>query len=207
MNRALTFLIGVVVVVVVIFASLVLAYEFPESSHGLAAWVQAVGSILAIVGAYFIGERQASAAQRQFDANLRAREQVRRLAYVAIGRVAMDAANELKRPFEGNSSDPLLLSFTASPGRLLDAADALKQIPLHEVGSAEAISAIAGLRATLLSLNDRMCAMSDYLQSTGHQAGRYSATPVTSSHEMRGLIRHAELQFERLELALARPNP
>ncbi|MDR5832244.1 hypothetical protein P9250_30735 [Caballeronia sp. LP006] len=161
---------------------------------------------LAIVGAYLIGERQASAAQRQNDANVQAREQARRLAYIEIGRVAMDAAREYNESFEAGSTGSLLLSLTASPGRLLDAADALKQIPLHEVGSAEAISAIAGLRATLLSLEDKMAALTAALRSAGDRGSKESRDAYPYAHEMRGLIRHAEHQFARLESALNGSN-
>ncbi|MGT2429293.1 hypothetical protein ACU4HD_12200 [Cupriavidus basilensis] len=124
----------------------------------IASWVQAIGSIAAIVGAYAIGERQASAAAKAQEAAETRDVRRRRDTYLAVAAVAVEQAHVAQ-------ANLFLPDFTVNPAPFIfddvkavaesvnEVRRAVVAIPLHEVGVAEAIAALSNLTNGLAGLS------------------------------------------------------
>ncbi|SUD65843.1 Uncharacterised protein [Pandoraea pnomenusa] len=181
-----------------------LAYLLPVKSEVLASWVQAIGSILTIIGAVIIGERQASGLQKQAEMTRQKEVRRRQNCYLAIAKVGLDAANAITPCVDGERVNQLLLVLTVTRHQLPDAIDGLRAIPIHEVGSAEAITAIAGLRQTLIWLQaevEKVWTMPSL--DALIQADRQGVSEMNCA-SARGLIASANRQYEAMVAALDR---
>jgi hypothetical protein len=128
---------AIIVSGVAVAVSICIGFLVGLSKSDWASWVQAIGSIGAIAGAFYLGERQAKVAER-----------ARRELVVAVAEFAFDAAQDTVRFFLYDPDRKRIDSdylFT----RLADGLVALRAVPLHEVGSAEAIKAIIKLRRVI----------------------------------------------------------
>lgn len=85
-----------------------------------ASWVQAVGSIAAIIGAFMIGERQASAARKVSIQEIAYAEGKRLVQYAAIVSYAGDVAQDVKKATMSNPVDRIFYGMTVGFGRLDD---------------------------------------------------------------------------------------
>lgn len=103
-----------------------------ESHPGTAAWVQAVFSVLAIIGAIWIADRQHAAARRH-ERERQGNADVRRLEIItAVITHALVTASDLKSAWA--QGDPQTIShFDAK--RLLDFKMVLEEIPPYEIPS------------------------------------------------------------------------
>jgi hypothetical protein len=114
----------------------------------MASWMQAIGSIGAILGAYWIGEKQMRVAEAKAERD----KADRKRAYFAIAEVALVEARAIETFVNTPRINALLMIFETSQRRAGIAAEALSGIPLHELGSAQAIAAISAMRAQMHDL-------------------------------------------------------
>ncbi|HVK94494.1 MAG TPA: hypothetical protein VM571_07175 [Noviherbaspirillum sp.] len=117
-----------------------------------AAWVQAVGSIFAILVAIWVGHRQSEGARKQahemdMKAVSRRHDAIRAIldeAYAQCLRVAPE--------FAGGLSFHTLSFMFFNERSFDDAISTLEKIPLHELDSYELVSGISGLRDRMISI-------------------------------------------------------
>jgi hypothetical protein len=126
----------------------------PRTTGDVAAWVQAIGTIGAIVGSFLVAEMQATAAARTAEQAANAAELSKQAKFVAIAAYGLGAADYVRDIIRDEDSiSPVVFARSYNRSLVQDAAEALKGIPLHEVGSPEAIAAIAGMRRALFALS------------------------------------------------------
>ncbi|AOI60420.1 hypothetical protein [Burkholderia diffusa] len=138
-----TFLVTLAVVVVTIHA-------WGWNSGNVASWVQAVGSIAAIVGSYFIGERQAKAslaatqkahqlAEETRQAVEALEERERRQGMYAVILAAHTHTVQIK---EALSDEFNIKMYSIYHPSIIDSMiELLSRLPIHTLGSERAISA------------------------------------------------------------------
>lgn len=117
------------------------------SAPDWAAWVGALGSIGAIVGAFLVGRMQ-SAAELRKDRIL-VREDIHRKnqAFLAIAAAAAKHALDIQTAFSGEGRFSRLAVMLTYDKRIIsDVIDALALIPLHELGSYSAVTALLSLK-------------------------------------------------------------
>ncbi|MBB3012041.1 hypothetical protein [Cupriavidus alkaliphilus] len=161
----------------------------------MASWVQAVGSIAAIVGAIWIGERQAKRAREQaFELDRIARLR-RAAAYAAVAEHGHAQLRAVKFLFA--SKEPvnrLAFYLTFNTQECEDALEAIRLVPLHDVGSPEAIEGFLlikkALSAALSSVQEMEMGTKD------------NAAEVEFSNRMSVAIRKAEMGFVKIEKEL-----
>ncbi|MCA8339477.1 hypothetical protein [Burkholderia multivorans] len=123
------------------------------NASNVAAWVQALGSIGAIVGAFMVGSRQIESDRRQTLEN-EARERARKSdAIMAVVTHAMGQASSTAESFRRMPTPVLKAALDQPIYSLAEAADALLNVPLHEVGSSEAVTQFASLQVVLKQMS------------------------------------------------------
>jgi hypothetical protein len=111
----------------------------PGSSSDWAAWAQALGTVGAIAGAYWIGERQMRDTTKR---ELRAKAE-RFKAYLAIATIALMEARRVDKAARDLFDRPFsAVQFAASEEWAKKARESLIAIPMHEWGTASAIHAV-----------------------------------------------------------------
>jgi hypothetical protein len=126
----------------------VLFFAYPiKSSSDVAAWLQAIGSIGAILGAVWIGNRQVRAA---LSAEARA-SAGRRKSILAIAEAAYAHSEQFRRLLE-EPDQRASLSLNYHESIINGIVEALAGIPFHEVGSRDGVMAVLSLRDQLLFL-------------------------------------------------------
>ncbi|MCX5545224.1 hypothetical protein M3A49_38260 [Paraburkholderia sp. CNPSo 3076] len=129
------------------------AAHHPKDASTAASWVQAFGSIGAIIGSvvvvYLAYERQRFAAAKERQRT----EQARVDSYLAVAELGMRrATHALHLVCEVKLSFQDMHNFSEHTD-LLQSADALEAIPLHSLGSANAVSAMATMTDYLRHLD------------------------------------------------------
>jgi hypothetical protein len=140
--------------VAVLIATWMVGSYFELNKGEWASWVQAIGSIAAIAGAFAIANRQIRAASEEAKASIvrmaeRRREAIKVIVEHAEGEAA--AIEKLVLPIAGTSDE--------NPIRLIgysfkETASSLAAIPYHELDSANEVSALLGLRTALREAYD-----------------------------------------------------
>jgi hypothetical protein len=103
-----------------------------------AFWVQAIGSILAIAGAYHIGDRQAVRALQN-----------RNKSYLAIYAAAMERTALVESIFGKDEQTWQARHVEYDPSLIASVIKAIDALPLPELGSAQAVIAALGIRDQL----------------------------------------------------------
>ncbi|KVQ12441.1 hypothetical protein [Burkholderia ubonensis] len=108
----------------------------------MAYWVQAVGSIAAIAGAVWIGERQAKKAREAAMAQVAEAALVKRKSAIAIVDAAYARAEIIRETMSLQDIDSVRVALYSTYDRsILDGlVRALQSIPMHEVGSSQAVA-------------------------------------------------------------------
>ncbi len=154
-------------VVTVLFAPKGAAFTSNISSD-IAAWVQAVGSIAAIIGAFLIGERQANMAREEADKARATNEKSKQDAQLAV----ITLLHRFGKLFEAAREEGMFnlrleweKTLKNNVRATLHAFDAM---PLHEMNSSARVLAAARVRSAVQSIYDvtasnveDMVAMSD----------------------------------------------
>lgn len=114
-------------------------------SQTAAAWVQAVGSIAAIIGAFWISNRQASAAIQAVNTAHKLEQRDRRRSILAVAEACAEHARRIDDAF---SQPNPRLALTAVYDRTIinGMVGALGSAPAHEVGSRDGVIALLSLR-------------------------------------------------------------
>ncbi|AOZ06547.1 hypothetical protein BKK80_12500 [Cupriavidus malaysiensis] len=138
----------------------------PKSASDWAAWIQAVGSIGAIVGAYTIGQRQARASLDQAihlrDMEIKAKGQ----AMTAV----VEAATKHAASIRGLAERMPFVPFYGY-WRLLGKEEteavirSIEALPLHELASADKVIAVTGIRSSLARVRSE-CAKLDEMENS-----------------------------------------
>jgi hypothetical protein len=169
-----------VVAVVAVGLNIVVQNGIGLSKSDWAAWVQAIGSIGAIIGAFEVGRRQVESSRRHaMEMDRLARE--RKIgAIVAVAHHAVSQAKATEEGFRTISTDVLQVALDRGIDSLAEATDAVFSIPLHEVGPSAAVAQFAQLQVTLKRMNgtfqqfkqlDRDAALIEHLNSTYELTG------------------------------------
>lgn len=125
----------------------VFMWQLPKSSSEWAAWVQAFGSIAALGGAYWLGREQA-----RFADNLEIEK--KRRAILSIGDVARERACLIRSLLPSDEGELAFEHIFPVQAKLMTEyhssisdgiVSAIKNIPIHEVGSTKAIIALQDL--------------------------------------------------------------
>ena len=138
------------IVALFIFMSVALWIVIEDPKKGLASaeaasWVQAIGTVTALFAAYILGERQAQHALRTATA-IQDREHDRKnAAFLAICLVARDNADCIGRIFYTQPYDGFRRLAEYQESATNDIVKALRAIPVHDVGSASATTALLNL--------------------------------------------------------------
>jgi hypothetical protein len=173
-----------------------------EAHPGLAAWIQALGSILAVLGAYWLGGRQSKAAlsnsMRMHDVE---RDQ-RRQAIVAIMAATKVYIDGLASIVQNTDSDRRLFGHQYDDQTIVGFIDALSQIPIYEIGSAEAVTGLLCFKNEVIFLRSNITAFLEARVPAGtvlyvHQ-NRDSSGDLKISKNQKEISIH----FESTKLAL-----
>jgi hypothetical protein len=114
-----------------------------------AYWVGAIGSIGSIAGAYFLGERQARASLHMI-ANADRLDAYRKgKAILAVTNAAQANASQAMEAFYDNGFDYLILTLNYDAVITRSLIESLANIPVHELGSYNAVAAFLRIRTAM----------------------------------------------------------
>lgn len=141
-----------------------LGLKFELSKSDWASWVQAVGSIGAIAGAWLVGHRQSSAALRHALYLRRAQEEDRIQAIFPIASHALDLIEEIAdKPFR---------SALYSEASFQSCLRAMESIPLYELGKYVLVQGYLEMQAALSDATRAASERSKYGENTKHSTYR-----------------------------------
>lgn len=168
-------------------ALVLLGRSFDLSKSDWAAWVQAVGSIAAIAGAYFIGERQAIAALKN-DLKIRQVElKQKKKAVLAIAVAAKEQVGKIAQACVENDVERRRLELRRYNARTTsDIVNAFAAVPVHELGSFDAVSAFFHIRDCLSRVDGMYSsnlAILEEVDEEDQQAVRYRNFIVRSAKD------------------------
>lgn len=125
----------------------------PGTSADAAAWIQAIGSIGAIIGAFMLGSRQAMDARSLAIAMAESQKFERELAYFqVIGLLFHATINALDELNKRNIPSFHKLWTAVIEYRCQGLLKAYDDLPLHELGSTRRILHAAEMRATVVAI-------------------------------------------------------
>lgn len=125
----------------------------PGGSGDSASWVQAVGSIGAIVGAFAVGNRQADSARRHAVEAIEDRQRKRCEAVAAIVRTAADQVTSMAVLLQKMPVWSFVLYRELPTHSIPEVTNAIAAVPLHDLGSYEAVMGLTDLLANLKSIS------------------------------------------------------
>lgn len=114
-----------------------------------AYWVQAVGSITAIVFAYFLGDRQSRVALRAVSEADRLAAYRKVKAILAVTDAAQSHAFGAMKAFNEDGFDYLVLKLRYDDETMKNLIDAFAAIPIHELGTYNSVAAILRIRNSM----------------------------------------------------------
>jgi hypothetical protein len=123
-------------------------------SEPAAAWVQAVGSVAAILGAFVIGERQSRAAREHALELDRVAQKRKNDSVLAIAAAAHQHVIEISNAFQGEAINLMYLALEYNHRNVDDVIDAIAAVPLHELGSADAVTSLLGIKTALMRVHE-----------------------------------------------------
>lgn len=125
------------------------------NSGNVASWVQAVGSILAIIGAYIVGERQSGATLRATQEAHRLGERSRREGMFSVLKTAHSFAKVIDAAL-ADESKPLKMYDVYHPSLIDSLVDLMSKLPVSELGSDEAIGAFVMFNGQFIFLKESL---------------------------------------------------
>jgi hypothetical protein len=131
-----------------------LATEHLLSSADMTIWLGAFGTIAAIVGAFVMGERQIHALWRNI---VEIGEQCagkKRATYLAMVTTAYNALNDLDNTYGNAYQDRMRIRILYHSDTFASMIGALAAIPIHDLESAEAAVALAGLKKNMVDAQE-----------------------------------------------------
>lgn len=152
------------------------------NSGNVAAWVQAVGSIAAIVGAYIVGERQAKATLHATQEAHQLAKRTRRDGMFSVVKAARSRAKEFGEALD-DPYPPSRMYDVYHPSIIDSLVELLNKVPVHELGSEQAIGAFVIFSGQFTFLKK---AMAEYL-----------AGPYGSEETKKQIAELEQLQYDR----------
>ncbi|WP_124920697.1 hypothetical protein [Burkholderia sp. Bp9099] len=153
-KTVLSILIGIVAVILVSVSGATSVGTRPYDPSLMASWMQAIGSVAAIIGAYWVAERQGRAGRllaMEMDKIAQRRQYE---AYRAIVENGSKRACDLKELAVGAKADVFAIYWQNTERVYGDAISALTEIPLHSLGSYKAVNAVVGMKDALIALRE-----------------------------------------------------
>lgn len=192
--RATTEIICGVLIVPLLVGLVWLGLEFELTKSDWAAWVQAIGSMGAIVGAWRIGSRQSQAAFRHA-LDLREIEQQERLrAIFPIATHAFELIGELAdQPFETYYRKSYSATAFQSCLRAINA------IPLHELGRYGLVEGYMSLQSALDDAKD--AAIKRYKHGPNPEHSSYRDESSANIKRIRDIRKRAEEALAQIKLS------
>lgn len=142
--------IGYCAIAVMIFISTLITIrwtiDFVTWSQIDSGWAQVIGSIAAIFGAFFLGERQSRDAMQMVLKTDRIAAYRRGKSILALTDAAQSHTSGALEAFNDEGFDYLGLMFYYSEQTMKNIIEALAAIPAHEIGSYQAVSAVLRIR-------------------------------------------------------------
>ena len=137
----------------VVLATATLTIHVWRWDSGIVAnWVQAVGSILAIVGAYLVGERQARATLLATEEAHRLGEHARREGMFSVIKAAHSRAKQIEAALD-DDNPPLNMIEVYHPSLVDSLVDLMAKMPISELGSDQAINSFIIFSGQFVFLN------------------------------------------------------
>lgn len=128
----------------------------PKNSADAASWVQAIGSVIAILASYHLGARQAAEVQRREAAALAAQKEKQQ----SLGKLVQASSEEALMPIELMLSLPdsqeVTYFFPGARSVISRVRSALEAIPIAEVNPPENMQYIAGITSRLANVETDM---------------------------------------------------
>jgi hypothetical protein len=153
---------AIVAVVLVAHFGATSAGTQPYRADAMASWMQAIGSVAAILGAYWIGERQSASALRAARESEIASLKRRLDAYAAVAKSACDQAMNVSKLAGALSGQQFKINWIDQNGPVYRSAFAsTESIPLHDLGSAEAVRSLIILKTALARMERFIEAQAD----------------------------------------------
>ncbi|GAB1578647.1 hypothetical protein [Bordetella petrii] len=133
------------------------ARVFPGNSNDLAAWIQAFGTIGALLGAFFLGAQQAKAAHKTAMDVENERREAKQRGYRGVLEFMISETDEVVAEVKqwGTLRD-LKNKWPDLDARLAAALAYFEAIPIHELGGIEAIRRAVDGRAHLNNVRDTL---------------------------------------------------
>lgn len=132
-----------------------------------AAWAQAFGSVAAIGAAFHIGAKQGRDALKAIEHSYDHATQRRYKAYSVIAQAARARCEETLGIIQPDGFDPLLFHFSGLDKRFEGLIGALNAIPVHDVGTYEAVECLVALRLGLEDLRVHIQRADEHMDSLG----------------------------------------
>ena len=175
---------GILIAVVVIarFASVVGTSDGYNSAN-MAYWIQAIGSIATIGGAYVLG-RRGEIFQRELTEQAHAeRLKTRRSTLKALVDDAYARAKKLEFSTSGDGEFGMLAFISVSANTMQDSIDQLRSLPVFDLESGELVEAVLGIRMRCESLLSHMKYYNDNrFDPPEHYPGDYAVNATMNDH-------------------------
>jgi len=121
----------------------------PKNSADVASWMQAIGSVIAILASYHLGARQAAEAKRQ-EAERQATQKARQTSIGTLVQSVSDRALKSIGLLLIPQGDPILAILTPGEGRVIEESlRALRAIPMQEIDPPKNVEHVAGIISSL----------------------------------------------------------
>lgn len=175
-------------------------------SANSAAWVQAVGSIMAIVGAYLVGERQVQGALRSVREAQRLELSRKNASILGIAAEANRIGLAVAKAFEGGGMNSIAVTLSYDERLADDVVNALAALPFHDLGSYEAVTSLFRLKNEMVKLQGAVAdARQHRIKPVTEDQGRiaeYERNTKGRAHRVVAIARKVTLEFEKLEKVL-----
>jgi hypothetical protein len=132
-----------------------------------AAWAQAIGAVVAIAVAFHIGAKQSRDAIKAIVFGYDHATRRRYEAYSVIAQAAKVHCEDSLRIFPEGGFGSIHLAIAQLDKKREGVITALEAIPIHEVGTYEAVEALVGLRISMGHLNTAIERANTHLDSFG----------------------------------------
>ncbi|MBF3782282.1 hypothetical protein ISG18_26735 [Burkholderia pseudomallei] len=126
----------------------------PYKSDYMASWMQAIGSIAAIAGAYWVAERQGRQQRLHALEMDRLARQRSYEAFRAIMENGYKRARDLTCTATGLKKDAFVDYWKRAERQFMDTINALSMVPLYSLGSYEAVDSLIGMKDTLANMKE-----------------------------------------------------
>ena len=175
---------GILIAVVVIarFASVAGSHEGYNSAN-MAYWIQAIGSIATIGGAYVLG-RLGETVQRELTEQAHAKQlKTRRSTLKALVDDAYAQAKKLEFSTSEEGNFGMLAFISVSADTMQDSIDQLRSLPVFDFESGELVGAIIGIRRRCESLLGHMKYYNENrFDPPEHYPGDYAVKATMNDH-------------------------